>query len=188
MHLSEGESTRLLIQVDWWSLGHNDLVTQHREPLLRQKEVTLRTKHALETKEITSRQMTQVVAPAHSSGQHGNGIVQDESAVNSANYSRRDNTIVTQPLAPGNTAVSPPRVPGNTIVAPPQVPVTNSPSANDGNDQNELEDPELESYVPNKFGTPHCRVTGEPAAIPHSRYQEIEVHRVLPWGGSDGGP
>jgi hypothetical protein len=123
MRRSEGKSTGLLIQVDWWSLGHNDLIAQHREPLLHQKEATLRTKQALEAKEITFRQMTQVATPAESSGQHGNGTVQDELAVNSANCSCRDNSTVTQPLALGNTAASPPRTPGNTVAVPPQVPV-----------------------------------------------------------------
>jgi hypothetical protein len=61
-------------------------------------EATRKAKQALEDEELTSPPTTQIVA--HS------GTAPDESAANSVDYSRRDNSIVTQLLAPGSAVVT----------------------------------------------------------------------------------
>jgi hypothetical protein len=154
MHLSEEESTRRLIDVDWWSLGRNKLVAQHKKILLQERESLIQAKQALEDEETASRQTTQVTAPAHSAGQHATGRVQDESAIISVNYSCRDNSIVTQPIALGNTTMSTPRALGSTVVIPPAVPASNTSGSNNENNQDEVQDPDLETYNPNEPGIP----------------------------------
>jgi hypothetical protein len=130
------------------------MVTKHKRILLEERESLIQAKQALEDEEAASRQTTQVTTPAHSVGQHGAGKTQDESAINSVNYSRRDNSVVTQPIAPGNMTALIPRALGNTIVIPPTVPASNTSGSNNEDIQDKEEDPELGTYIPNELGIP----------------------------------
>jgi hypothetical protein len=107
---------------------------------------------------LASHQTTLIAAPVHSSGQLNNGTVWDESTINSVDYLRRDNSIVTQPLAPGSTIAPPPQDP--PVVAPlkaPPAPIT-APASGNNDGQSDSGDPDLESYVANKLGTPYVEL------------------------------
>jgi hypothetical protein len=77
-----------MVDVDWWSLGHDNLVAKHKEILLQEHlekewESLIKAGQALEDREAASRQKTQAVATAHTAGLRGSGTEQDDLAVNS---------------------------------------------------------------------------------------------------------
>jgi hypothetical protein len=162
------------VQVHWWVLSHDDLVAKHRVILLREMEMARMAKQALEDEELTSHQTTQTAAPAHSSGQLNSGTVPDELAVNSVDYSCRDNSIVTQPLAPGSAVVAPPPDSAIPVIVRPHdlnnqlttcPPVTmplmaapaliNALAVRSDENQSDSDDTILGSYTPNELGTPY---------------------------------
>jgi hypothetical protein len=100
------------------------------------------------------------------------GTAPDESAVNSVDYSHRDNSIVTQLLAPGSAVVARLPDPAITVIGHPPDPdnqltmhpsVTwkaapapiDTPATRSDKDQNDSDDTILDSYTPNELGTPY---------------------------------
>ena len=79
-----GEDFQRMLTPDWWLLDCKHLIAQPKEMLFqvyfeKEREDLLRNKHTLEDREAAFQQK------------------QEDSAVNSANYSRRDDSVVTPP-------------------------------------------------------------------------------------------
>ena len=99
----EKDHDRVLLP-QWWILDHEQLSAQPREMMKKvyfekAEEDLLKLKHALEDREAAFQRR------------------QEESAVNSANYSRRDDSIVTPPNPPGGQ--NPQNVMGSTVTDTP---------------------------------------------------------------------
>ena len=136
-----GEDFQRMLTPNWWLLDREHLIAQPKEMLFKvyfekEREDLLRDKHALEDREAEFQQK------------------QDDSAVNSANYSRRDDSIVTSPHMPGNkdsrTALDP------AVTIPPAGSIS-TPAPNDKTGQKKApdqDDPELESYEGDPFASP----------------------------------
>ena len=136
-----GEDSQRMLTPEWWLLDREHLIAQPKEMMMevyfgKEREDLLRDKHALEDREVAFQQK------------------QDDSAVNSANYSRRDDSIVTSPHMPGNkdsrTALDP------AMTIPPAGSIS-TPIPNDKTGQRKTPDqdnPELESYEGDPFALP----------------------------------
>jgi hypothetical protein len=189
VRLSGGEDAEQLVMVHWWVLGQDSLAAKHKKMHLRQMEVALKAKQALEDEHVTSHQTTQIAPPAHSSGQLNNGMVQDESAVNSVDHSHRDNFIATQPSSPGRMTVAPPPSPAiavsvhpphpsvqHTVRPPTTMPLNDAPATSGDDNQSDSDDPTLGSCIPNELGTPHVEPPLEIEEPDHTADARILKH------------
>ena len=134
-----GEDFQQILTPDWWRLDRERLTAQPKEMLFKvyfekEREKLLRDKHELEGREAAFQQK------------------QEDSAVNSTNYSRRDDSVVTPPHAPGNkdnqTAPSP-----AATTPPAGTASTLTPTDNTGQETDQ-DDPDLESYTGDPFASP----------------------------------
>jgi hypothetical protein len=169
-----GDDSKKVLEVEWWSQGHNDLTRQHKEMVLqgyldKEREVLARARNALVGREaeiesqlkaqvaaaaqaeIESRLKAQVAAAAQTAGLCGSGMEHDDLAANSVNYSRRDDSVVTFPCAPVNTTVPGPRTSVTQVTTNPPDKAINAPASDIEIDQDKV-DPELGSCTRNDLG------------------------------------